>query len=289
MHVLLSGASGSIGRFVLARLRDDGHEVTALGRRPVEGATGFWHHDLADEAPRLPQADALVHCAFQHVPGRFRGGEGDDPDGFRKANAGGTLRLFEAARDAGCASAVFLSSRAVYGDARRGEILREGDPPAPDSLYGSVKLAGEEALRALSGPAFQGIALRATGVYGLVPGTNSHKWAELFEAFSRGEAIAPRRASEVHGEDLAGAVALLLSRAAGGWTAAPFEVFNVSDLVLEKRDLFRLFSQVHGLSGQLPERASDTPGIMDTDKLRALGWAPGGEDRLLAFLRELAT
>ena len=38
-------------------------------------------------------ADTLVHAALEHVPGRFRGGEGDDLAGYLRANVGGGLAL----------------------------------------------------------------------------------------------------------------------------------------------------------------------------------------------------
>lgn len=285
MRVLLTGASGSVGRFILARLTGEGHAVTVLGRRPVDGfATAFHSFDLSDPETELPEADALVHCALLHEPGRFRGGEGDDPQTFRRVNVDGTRRLFEAAKKAGCRQVVFLSSRAIYGDHRSGDVLRETDEPQPDSLYGEVKLAGERVLAELSDGGFRGSVLRATGVYGLPPGSRGHKWSALFEDFKRGDVIAPRRATEVHGEDLAAAVCLLLSRE----EPDPFEVFNVSDLLLDSRDLLAAYFEISGVTGKLPEGAGNMPGVMTTEKLRALGWTPGGMDRLRTFLREMS-
>jgi len=283
MHVLVTGAGGTVGRFITRRLLEDGHRVTVLGRRPLDDRpTGFCPYDLAEPVPCLPEADALVHCALFHVPGKFRGGEGDDPERFQRLNVEGTRLLFQAARKAGCRQAVFLSSRAVYGDHRQGEILSETDPLQPSTLYGQVKVAGEEMLKALTGPAFQGTALRATGIYGHVPGRADHKWTGLFKAFFAGEKIAPRRATEVHGEDLAAAVSLVLERAD---RLEDFETFNVSDLLLDLRELLEEFAAQCGRSGLLPATSSATPGIMDTAKLEAQGWQPGGRDRLKQFLR----
>ncbi len=290
MHVLLTGASGDIGRFVMRKLLADGCRVTALGRRPVDDpSVAFSGFDLADPVPNLPAADALVHCALLHEPGRFRGGEGSDPETFQSVNVDGSRRLFEAAGKAGCRQAVFLSSRAVYGDHRSGEILLETDEALPDSLYGEVKLAGERALQALCGGSFRGSVLRATGVYGVPPGKTGHKWSDLFETFRRGEAVPPRIGTEVHGDDLAGAVALMLRQDLKA--GSPFGIFNVSDLLLDRHELLRLYSQTIGLDRALPVPVPVTvtgdgaPGVMAIDRLKTLGWSPGGPGRLQAFLR----
>ncbi|MBN9670914.1 NAD-dependent epimerase/dehydratase family protein [Roseibium aggregatum] len=283
MHVLVTGASGTVGRFIVKGLLDQGHAVTALGRRPLQGwPTAFHPFDLGDDVPVVPQSDALVHCALLHEPGRFRGGEGDDPERFRRLNADGTRRLFEAARNAGCRDAVFLSSRSVYGDHRKGETLLETDRPEPDTLYGRVKLAGEEALKGLSGAEFKGTVLRATGIYGCPPGETAHKWSELLKDFDRGGDISPRVGTEVHGDDLSAAVSLVLNTPHDKRPA--FNVFNVSDLLLDRRDLLTLYGELAGISRPLPERSGGAPGVMDTGRLRELGWTPGGIEKLRSFL-----
>jgi nucleoside-diphosphate-sugar epimerase len=259
MHVLVTGATGTVGRFVVPALAAAGHRVTTLGR------TGDIRWTLADPSPSLPPADALVHLALAHRPGAYRGGEGDDPETFRRLNLDGTLRLFDAARDA---RIVFLASRAVYGDHRRGETLREADIPTPDSLYGAVKLEAERAL----GP--RGASLRATGVYG------GDKWQLLFAAYLRGEEIAPRVSTEIHGADLAAAVLILLQRPETG-------PFNASDILLDRHDLLARVRRLTGCPHPPPPRAEDPPpGVMSTERLRAIGWRPGGLARLDAFLAE---
>jgi UDP-glucose 4-epimerase len=261
MHVLLTGATGTVGRFVAPALAAAGHRVTRLGR----GGDVAW--TLEDSPARLPTADALVHLAFDHLPGRYRGGEGDDPDRFRRLNLGGTRRLFDAV---GPARIVFLSSRAVYGDHRRDQFLKETDAAEPDSLYGEVKLAAEAALGA------RGASVRATGIYGGRP----HKWEGLFASYLRGESIPPRVATEIHGDDVAAAVVRLL---ASGDTGA----FNASDLVLDRHELLSRVQALTGCPHPPPPRVDGPkPGVMATCRLRMTGWRPGGWPRLDAFLQD---
>jgi len=271
MRVAVTGATGLVGQFIVAHLLREGHEVVALGRSPSPHGGTHRPWRLGEAAP-FDGCDALVHCAFSHLPGRYRGGEGDDPDGFLRLNLDGTLRLWKEARGL---PTVFLSSRAVYDGLPAGMVLTEDLAPAPDSLYGRAKLAAEEALHAQCGA-----SLRATGVYGPPAPGQRHKWADLFEAFARGKEIAPATATEVHGQDLARAVSLLLS--------APAGPYNCSDLLLDHRDLLERWSRIAEVSGHLPARSERRPNVMDCARLRSLGWEPGGEAALEDALRAMA-
>ncbi|MDO5529574.1 MAG: SDR family oxidoreductase, partial [Paracoccus sp. (in: a-proteobacteria)] len=242
MRLAVTGATGRVGGFIVAEAQAAGDEVVAFTRR---GAPGLPHrpYDLAGPAPDLSGFDALIHCGFAHVPGRYRGGEGDDPAGFEARNLGGSLRLFAAAQDAG-ARVIFISSRAVY-DGLEGP-LSERAACAPTSLYGQLKLAAERALRD------DAMILRATGVYGAGA---AHKWRGLFDDFAAGRAIEPRAGTELHGADLAAAVRLGLEGAQG--------CYNVSDLMLDRRDLLSLWAEITGQRGHLPDRATALPAEMD--------------------------
>ena len=262
MKIAVTGASGLVGYPIARHLVSLGHHVIALGRARVAGLPHVpW---ALGERPSLADCDAVVHAAFAHVPGRYRGGEGDDPAGFLEKNLEGSIRLFEAARHDG-ARVIFLSSRAAYGDYPPGTRLDEGLPANPDTLYGEVKLETERAL------ADCGVSLRITGVYGPeVPG-RGHKWHELFERFKHGEVLAPRVSTEVHAEDVAKAVALLIDR-----PQAP-PLLNVSDFLLDRRALLAIFSELSGVKGRLPEPAdASRVCVMQTGRLRRLGWSPRG-------------
>lgn len=258
MRVVVTGGGGLVGRFVVAEARARGFDVVV---------PAGWR--LGEDMP-LEGVDLLVHAAFSHVPGKYRGGEGDDPAGFVRDNVDGTERLFRRAGRDGVGRAVFLSSRAVY-DGLAEDVLTEAMAVSPDSLYGRVKLAGEQALAAH----LRGASLRATGVYG--PGAG-HKWEGLFADFLAGRRVAPRRATEVAGPDLAAAVFLPLTG-----------VFNVSDLLLDRHDLLAEVARLTGCAHPLPARSEERVAVMETARLQAAGWTPGGMARLRASLPEMIT
>lgn len=285
-RVLVSGGAGYAGRFITEALLAAGYAVTVTGRtRPEAGffskPVDFVESDLepAKASPALFEgADGFVHAAFHHVPGKFRGGEGEDPETFRRLNIDGTLALFAAAKRAGVSRTVFLSSRAVYGRQAPGAALREDLEAHPDTLYGEVKLAVERALWGQADADFLPVSLRVTGIYGPAGPGRRHKWAELFAEYESGKQIAARAGTEVHGDDMAAAVRLMLEGDAAAIRAAsPGLVFNVSDILLDRQDLLAEFARLTGRARPLPE-AEDASGYnaMDCARLRRLGWKPRG-------------
>ena len=290
MRVALTGASGTVGRFVAARLAREGCDVVALAR-PESDRTGFdfpirWiEGELASESALVAlvrDADALVHSAYDHVPGRYRGGEGDDVEGFWRTNLLGSLRLMRAAHAHGVGRSVVLSSRAVFGRASR---TRVGDARAtsPKTHYGALKAA----LEGLAGVYPGTTCLRPTGVYGIAHPACRSKWFDLARDAIAGRPVTVARTStEVHGEDVAGAVWLLL-------TARDADVagraFNCSDLTLSTREIAERMYAALGVDAPdaLPREAPPPADIMRCEGLRALGWRPGGRHRLQATIRDL--
>lgn len=268
MKVAIIGASGLVGRFFVDWALGAGHELRILSRE-----TGY---QLGDR-PDLGGVDLLIHSAFAHVKGRYRGGEGDDPEGFIRANLDGSVALFEAAKSSGVPRVVFLSSRAVYGDYPAGTELTEDLAPRPDTLYGEVKHGAEQALADLSDAAFIGQSLRATGVYGATGQDN--KWAEMFKDFAKGITPPPRRATEVHGHDLALSVQALAQ--------APSGVYNVSDIEIDAHDLLERVAALTGIKTALPERQVAPVSAMTTKRLESYGWRKGGWERLAETLPKL--
>ncbi|MBX4938408.1 NAD-dependent epimerase/dehydratase family protein [Rhizobium binae] len=291
MKVLVSGGTGLVGRYVVEELLTAGYHVIVGGRRaphprlfssPVEFASLSLDPDK-DQIDIFNDAYFFVHAAFSHIPGRYRGGEGDDPKTFHRLNLDGTVRLFEAARRAGTRRCVFLSSRAVYGDHPAGTELTETMLPKPQTLYGQIKLDAEGALTHLSTPGFAGVSLRATGIYGHF---SPNKWDGLIDDYRAGRPVAPRAGTEVHGRDLGRAVRLMLETES---TRISGEVFNVSDIVVDTRDILAPVQRETGCRHALPAPADRTAlNPMSTAKIRTLGWMPGGIPLFEETMRQLA-
>jgi nucleoside-diphosphate-sugar epimerase len=128
--VLVSGASGFIGRHLVARLRADGHETIEAG-----SASG----DVAEPATwkAFPPADVVVHLAARSfVPDSW-----DAPGAFLRTNLTGTIEALEYCRAHG-ARLVFPSSY-MYGDVLTQPIGERSALVAKNPYALSKKLAEE--------------------------------------------------------------------------------------------------------------------------------------------------
>ncbi|MFX1762835.1 NAD-dependent epimerase/dehydratase family protein [Paraburkholderia sp. A1RI-2L] len=151
-RIVVSGANGFVGRAFSRLAHEQGHDVTALVRRPggcVPGVRG-WVHAPADFDgigavwPADVQVDCVVHLAARvHV---MNDTAADPLAAFRATNVEGTLRLARAARERGARRIVFVSSVKAAAEFDGGAPLAESMPAAPDDAYGLSKLQAEDAL-----------------------------------------------------------------------------------------------------------------------------------------------
>ncbi len=101
--------------------------------------------DAALLAEVVQQVDCILHhAAISSVPASI-----EQPLVEQEVNAVGTLRLLEAARQAGVRRVVFASSASVYGNNPQ-MPKREDMPPEPESPYAISKVMGEYHARVYS-------------------------------------------------------------------------------------------------------------------------------------------
>jgi nucleoside-diphosphate-sugar epimerase len=184
MKVVITGAAGFIGRYLVAALRPE-HEVIALVRDArafgPAGGVSVVEGDLADQSAvaRLPRrADAVVHLAQANVPFPAAGND------LFAVNVAATQWLASYAREAGASHFVYASAGNVYAPSL--EPLRESSPLGPKSYYGTTKVCSE-ALLACYKEEFAVCILRIFAPYG--PGQKNRLVPNLIQAVRAGDPV----------------------------------------------------------------------------------------------------
>jgi nucleoside-diphosphate-sugar epimerase len=216
--------------------------------------------DITDEARISTQAgdfDAIIHCVSS--------GGGGDADAYREIYLNGARHLLDRF---GGSRMLFTSSTSVYAQSD-GSWVTEESETKPARETGRILLQTEELVIGHGG-----IVARLAGIYG--PGRSA-----LLSKFLAGEAISDPRndrfVNQVHRDDIAAALLLLLNR-----PASTGEIYNVvDDQPILQSECYRW------LAGKLnrpvpPPLGSSTPtskrGVtnkrVSNAKLHAMGWTP---------------
>jgi nucleoside-diphosphate-sugar epimerase len=180
--IAVTGASGHLGQWVVARLTAAGHDVLCLSRNPIAQPTIEGVHwskpvrmlvcDLTDRESvaaargELRSAQALVHLAG-HIPADTASPSAQTADTTLRTNVLGTLLLLEAIQTSErLATVVVASSFEVYGRPIHLPITEE-HPTRPLGFYGASKLAAEGYLSLMGADGRVACsALRLPAVYG---------------------------------------------------------------------------------------------------------------------------
>lgn len=165
--VLVTGATGFIGKYAIRKLLDSGYEVVAIVRKKstdLGGDVSIIEADISDEkmmqnvATRVRQCDIVIHMAANlDMKGR---------DETISVNCIGTYHLIRLAELLLAEKFIYISSIPVIGAPRVLPITEE-HPVEPKTLYHISKYMGEQMVQALCPSAMQKIILRIPSPIGV--------------------------------------------------------------------------------------------------------------------------
>ena len=186
-RLLVTGASGFIGSFIVEEALRRGFEVWAAVRRSssrqflTDERIHFIELDLSSESVLTQQLEGHAFDYVVHAAGVTKCLHKED---FFRINTEGTQHLVRAiqALQMPLRRFVYISSLSIMGAIREQQPyteICEGDEPRPNTAYGKSKLATEQWLDDVNGnvnvndndnenvnSAFPYVILRPTGVYG---------------------------------------------------------------------------------------------------------------------------
>ena len=172
--VLVTGASGFIGSFIVEEGLKQGYEVWAA----VRGSSSRQY--LRDERIRFIELDLISQArlveqlqgqSFDYVVHAAGVTKCKDKQDFFRVNTDGTRNLVGALLQLAMPvkRLIYLSSLSIFGPIREEQPYQEildTDTPQPNTAYGESKLQAEKALKEMTEGKIPTIILRPTGVYG---------------------------------------------------------------------------------------------------------------------------
>jgi nucleoside-diphosphate-sugar epimerase len=294
--VLLTGASGFVGRSLCATLEQAGYEVRAAMRTAGVTVPGVAEHvsvgDISaqtDWRQALSGVDFVIHAAARaHIA--------NDPkrnaDLYTSTNTDGTACLARAASAAGVRRFVFLSSVKVNGEEVESHAYTLADEPRPQGAYGMSKWLAEKAVSEIALRTHMEAAIvRPPLVYG--PGVRANflrlmQWVDARRPLPLG-AVHNRR-SLISVWNLCDLLVNLLENPAsthGTWLASDASDLSTPDLVrriaaaMHRRallvpvpvTLLRMVGSLTGRSGEV-RRLCGSLAVDISQTSAMLGWVP---------------
>ena len=171
--LLLTGASGFLGRFLIPEFLGAGFTVEAVSRKRIEStdAVRWVQGDITNEdflATAIDGCDVVVHAAGKT-------GEplhADDRREFFQVNGTAAAAVAKAARRAGVRQFIHLSSTGVFGPGTGS--FTEDSSCRPANVYEESKLAGEQAVLAEASALMDVLVVRPSNVF-----WEKHPWNKL--------------------------------------------------------------------------------------------------------------
>lgn len=167
--VLVTGATGFLGKYVVEELVEHGYQVRAFGRNRaigqslVNASVTFIQGDLTNQedlTKACQEMDMVVHAgALSTVWGPW--------EDFYQTNVLGTKYILEACSEANIERLVYVSSPSIYAAPRDQLDIKESDAPQENRLnnYIRSKLASEKLFKDY--PDVSSVILRPRGLFGI--------------------------------------------------------------------------------------------------------------------------
>ena len=316
--VIVFGAAGFIGTYLIERLVEDGYNILAADISEIGEAyykkqgLPYLHLDITqeDSFKKLPKAEAVIHLASVQPANVSE--KAYDPVDYIKVNIIGTLNILEYCRVAEVGKIIYASShRNTQGLWREGRAIREEDGRA-------INFTGQYAMFSISESAaqdcvehyrqqygIQSIIFRLPPVYGYGPHTEifwqgkpiktgfqifienamAGSTIELWGDLDKGRDI-------VYVKDVASAFLLALksNKAAGLYNITSGKAITLKE---EAESIIKVFSGEKGTPDtkyQPEKHNSIEPFLYDNSKaMTDFGWAPlyTFEDMLVDYKREM--
>ena len=265
MKVLVTGASGFVGRALVDELRhgERAYEVHALGR----GDGDLSEEGIAEAAVAEARPDVVVHSAARIGVARCE----EEPLLALRSNVLATAFVARAAAANG-ARLAYVSTADVYGS--RPDVVDEESEPAPESLYALTKWCGEQSARLYAPEGL--LVLRLANPYGpgVEPGSGKGALPTMLRQAVRREPI-PAFRGEARAwcwiGDVVRAIRLTLD------VEGLLNIGNDAEPV-PLVETARLACDLAGAPRELVEELEQPPGRVaprvSVERLRALGWRP---------------
>jgi nucleoside-diphosphate-sugar epimerase len=197
MKVMLTGASGMLGREVLRELKARKHKVIEFDR-----SNDFDILNMRQVESEMKKVDACIHLAGIV--------ENDNPN-LWQVNVEGTRNIARAAEKTRLYKLLFVSSTAVYGFTKG--VVNEETSVSPENNYEKSKAEGEKIVLGIKGKTIKTIVRSA-----MILGTNDY-WRRMFRLLKKQYPLPCRGDNTfqiVYAKELARAIVLVLEKGSNG-------------------------------------------------------------------------
>jgi nucleoside-diphosphate-sugar epimerase len=270
IRVLVTGASGKIGKHVVSELVARGYTVRALTTKPVETVAHLqnevewlrfdWHQSLAFDS-LVEDCSAVLHL----------GAELTQIEKMQRSNVEATQALARAAEAAGVQFFCYVSSVAVYGSSLSAAVSEDSpvltddrdvksEYLAVDALrcYGRTKLAGERKIRE-EAKRIEYVIMRPTVVVEAADLIDLGSWSFLKRAMA-----GYRHSQQISVFDVVHAILWFMERSLARVPRQPgISVFNLADNSITENTYASFFRKAYSRSSDRRFRCIQLPWVFD--------------------------